>query len=170
VVELYGTLIIDGRTQIGYYHPGVRPHAVRSMSAAAISAITSGENNCRVRTSNRCGSQGVHSDVGGSHSAESSRLSQIALDWMLCEAVFGLVVDPDRASHVLGYVPPPPPYPPHAKQPINNSPTWAGRILEFLPSSTTTRSRKKNGGDNSPGPGTHHPRRLGSAPDRDQHT
>ena len=112
----------------------------------------------------------MHSDVGGSYSAESSRLSQMALDWMLCEAVFGLVVDPDRASHVLGYVPPPPPYPPHAKQPINDSLTWAGRILEFLPLQCYDPVAKKTGGDNSPGPETHHPKRLGSAPDRDHHT
>jgi uncharacterized protein (DUF2235 family) len=77
---------------------------------------------------------GVHSDVGGSYSPECSGLSQIALEWMLCEAAsFGLRVDPDRAKHVLGYAPPPPPYPPEPKSAINNSLTRAWWILEFLP-------------------------------------
>jgi uncharacterized protein (DUF2235 family) len=79
---------------------------------------------------------GVHSDVGGSYTPDRSGLSQIALEWMLCEAAsLGLMVDTERATQVLGYEPPPPPYPPDPKSPINNSLTWAWWILEFLPHS-----------------------------------
>ncbi len=79
---------------------------------------------------------GVHSDVGGSYPPVRSGLSQIALEWMLCEAAeLGLIIDLDRARRVLGRVPPPPPFPPNAAAPINNSLTWAWWILEFLPHS-----------------------------------
>lgn len=79
---------------------------------------------------------GVHSDVGGSYSAARSGLSQIALEWMLCEAAsLGLLVDETKAQEVLGYVPPPPPYPADAKAPINNSLTAAWWVVEFLPHS-----------------------------------
>jgi len=77
---------------------------------------------------------GVHSAVGGSYSPDRSGLSQIALEWMLCEAAsFGRMVDPDRAKHVLGYLPAPPLHPADLKQPIHDSLTWAWWILEFLP-------------------------------------
>jgi len=79
---------------------------------------------------------GVHSDVGGSYPPLRSGLSQIALEWMLCEAAeLGLIIDLDRARRVLGRVPPPPPFLPNAAAPINNSLTWAWWILEFLPHS-----------------------------------
>src|SRR5580704_13751632 len=40
---------------------------------------------------------GVHSDIGGSYSSSESGLSQITLQWMLCEAVsVGLLVNPDQ--------------------------------------------------------------------------
>lgn len=79
---------------------------------------------------------GVHSDVGGSYAPARSGLSQIALEWMLCEAAeLGLIVDAGRAKKVLGRVPPPPPFPPDPASPINNSLTWAWWILEFLPHS-----------------------------------
>src|SRR5579863_10716657 len=84
---------------------------------------------------------GVHSDVGGSYAPEKSGLSQIALEWMLCEAVaLGLVVDPAKAEQVLARVPPttippPPPVPPDPAQKAHNSLTGAWWILEFLPHS-----------------------------------
>jgi uncharacterized protein (DUF2235 family) len=84
---------------------------------------------------------GVHSDVGGSYAFAESGLSQIALEWMLCEAVpFGLLVDPAKADQVLGRIPLttiplPPPVPPNAAQGIHNSLTGAWWILEFLPHS-----------------------------------
>lgn len=79
---------------------------------------------------------GVHSDVGGSYAPAFSGLSQIALEWMLCEAAeLGLIVDSARAKKVLGRLPPPPPFPPDPASPINNSLTWAWWILEFLPHS-----------------------------------
>ena len=77
---------------------------------------------------------GVHSDVGGSYPPLRSGLSQITLEWMLCEAGgLGLLVDPERAEKVLGYAPPPPPIPPTPAAHINNSLTLAWWILEFLP-------------------------------------
>jgi uncharacterized protein (DUF2235 family) len=82
---------------------------------------------------------GVHSDVGGSYAPGASGLSQIALEWMLCEAAsLGLLIDPARANQVLGRVPPPrvpppAPVPPNPAAPINNSLTKAWWILEFFP-------------------------------------
>jgi|SRR5215472_9173721 len=50
---------------------------------------------------------GVHSDVGGSYAQSESQLSQIALQWMLCEAeLAGLLVDQGRKAAVLGGNPP----------------------------------------------------------------
>jgi len=79
---------------------------------------------------------GVHSDVGGSYAPAQSGLSQIALEWMLCEAVpLGLLVNPAKADQVLGRVPPPPPFPPDPAQKINVSLKGAWWILEFFPHS-----------------------------------
>jgi uncharacterized protein (DUF2235 family) len=77
---------------------------------------------------------GVHSDVGGSYPSLESGLSQITLQWMLCEAVaLGLLVDGQKSESVLGRTPPPPPVPPNPAQPVHNSLTWTWWILEFLP-------------------------------------
>ncbi len=82
---------------------------------------------------------GVHSDVGGSYAAAESGLSQITLEWMLCEAVsLGLVVDPSKADQVLARVPlttipPPTPVAPNPAQKAHDSLTPAWWILEFLP-------------------------------------
>lgn len=84
---------------------------------------------------------GVHSDVGGSYPTARSGLSQIALEWMLCEAgSLGLIIDAERANQVLGRVPPPripppPPIPPNPAARENNSLTPPWWILEFLPHS-----------------------------------
>src|SRR5260370_8905274 len=56
---------------------------------------------------------GVHSDVGGSYAYTESGLSQITLEWMLCEArSFGLLIDPQKAQQALCRIPPPPPVAP----------------------------------------------------------
>jgi uncharacterized protein (DUF2235 family) len=79
---------------------------------------------------------GVHSDVGGSYAYSESGLSQITLEWMLCEAKsFGVRIDPAKAKQALGEVPPPPPVRPNPLQHIHNSLTAAWWILEFLPHS-----------------------------------
>ena len=79
---------------------------------------------------------GVHSDVGGSYAPALSGLSQISLEWMLCEAVpLGLLVNPEKANQVLGRVPPPPPFPTDPAQKINISLKNFWWILEFLPHS-----------------------------------
>jgi uncharacterized protein (DUF2235 family) len=84
---------------------------------------------------------GVHSDVGGSYPTERTGLSQIALEWMLCEAAqLGLLIDPDKANIALGRIPPPKtpppaPIPPSPAAKENNSLTWQWWILEFFPHS-----------------------------------
>lgn len=79
---------------------------------------------------------GVHSDVGGSYSYRESGLSQITLEWMLCEArSFGLVVDAQKAQTILGRVSPPPPVPVSWLQKIHNSLTGWWWIAECLPHS-----------------------------------
>ena len=73
---------------------------------------------------------GVHSDVGGSYAYLESGLSQITLEWMLCEArSIGLLVDPQKAEAVLDAVPPDP------RQRIHNSLTFWWWLPEFLPHS-----------------------------------
>jgi uncharacterized protein (DUF2235 family) len=87
---------------------------------------------------------GVHSDVGGSYAPPESGLSQIALQWMLCEAVpLGLLVDRARADKVLGRIPPPPPFPPNPAQKIHVSLKKLWWILEFLPHSYYDYDTKK---------------------------
>jgi uncharacterized protein (DUF2235 family) len=79
---------------------------------------------------------GVHSDVGGSYATSESGLSQIALEWMMCEAVsLGLRVDPERAATVLGRRGAPPVGPdPAQKIHVSLTPTWWP--LELLPRRT----------------------------------
>ncbi len=77
---------------------------------------------------------GDHSDIGGSYAELESGLSNISLEWMLCEAAsLGLIVDPQRAARMLGRIPPPPPIVPNAGAKTHNSLTTAWWILEFLP-------------------------------------
>jgi len=79
---------------------------------------------------------GVHSDVGGSYAYSECGLSQIALEWMLCEArSFGLLVDAGKAQEALGRIPPPPPVAPDPAAKTHNSLTFAWWLLEFLPHS-----------------------------------
>jgi uncharacterized protein (DUF2235 family) len=99
---------------------------------------------------------GVHSDVGGSYAYPVSGLSQITLEWMLCEAIsFGLLIDPGKAAEALARVPPPPaarrvaggdegtsdndvippPVAPNPAQPMNVSLKKAWWLLEVLPHS-----------------------------------
>jgi uncharacterized protein (DUF2235 family) len=77
---------------------------------------------------------GVHSDIGGSYPSEHSGLSQITLEWMLCEAVsLGLHVNVYNADKVLGRHPPAPPIPPNPAQPLNVSLSGFWWLLEILP-------------------------------------
>jgi uncharacterized protein (DUF2235 family) len=79
---------------------------------------------------------GVHSDVGGSYPYIESGLSQITLEWMLCEArSFDLLIDREKANHVLGRIPPIPPVPPDVAEKQHNSlsPLWW--LVECLPHS-----------------------------------
>jgi uncharacterized protein (DUF2235 family) len=77
---------------------------------------------------------GVHSDVGGSYAYPQSGLSQISLEWMLCEALsFGMLVDPEKAKMVLGRITSSPQVPPDPRQKIHNSLTFWWWLLEFFP-------------------------------------
>jgi uncharacterized protein (DUF2235 family) len=77
---------------------------------------------------------GVHSDIGGSYPSLQAGLSQITLQWMLCEAVqLGLLVDSHRAAKVLGRIPPPPPVAPNPAQRIHVSLKGLWWLLEVLP-------------------------------------
>jgi uncharacterized protein (DUF2235 family) len=79
---------------------------------------------------------GVHSDIGGSYLPSESGLSQITLEWMLCEAhSFGLLTDPNKAKRVLGRTPPPPPVPPNEQQQVHNSLSIRWWPAEILPRS-----------------------------------
>lgn len=79
---------------------------------------------------------GVHSDVGGSYPYAQSGLSQISLEWMMCEAIsLGLLVDSQKAKLALGRIPPPPPVQPDARAAIHNSLTFWWWLFEFLPHS-----------------------------------
>ena len=77
---------------------------------------------------------GVHSDVGGSYPSMECGLSQITLQWMLCEAVsLGLLVHPQKAQRILGRYSPPPPVSPNPAQPIHVSLKLLWWLLEVLP-------------------------------------
>jgi uncharacterized protein (DUF2235 family) len=79
---------------------------------------------------------GVHSDIGGSYPNGESGLSQITLQWMLCEAVsLGLLVNPTHANGILGRVPSYPGVAPNPAQREHNSLTLPWWILEVFPHS-----------------------------------
>ncbi len=87
---------------------------------------------------------GVHSDVGGSYAYPECGLSQISLEWMLCEAVsFGLIVDAKKAEHALGRIPPSPPVAPDPRGILHNSLTFWWWLIEFLPHSYFDSATKK---------------------------
>jgi uncharacterized protein (DUF2235 family) len=87
---------------------------------------------------------GVHSDVGGSYPSAESGLSQITLEWMMCEAVkFGLLVDPWRAQMILGCYPPPPPVAANPGQPIHVSLRGLWWLLEAIPRRVYDFTKKK---------------------------
>ena len=89
---------------------------------------------------------GVHSDVGGSYPSAESGLSQITLQWMLCEAVsLGLLVDPNLANGILGRVATFPGVAPNPVQKEHNSLTLPWWLLEIFPHSywdVTTKKKK----------------------------
>lgn len=87
---------------------------------------------------------GVHSDVGGSYAYPECGLSQISLEWMLCEAVsFELLVDAKKAEHALGRIPPSPPVAPDPRGMLHNSLTFAWWLIEFLPHSYYDSDQRK---------------------------
>jgi uncharacterized protein (DUF2235 family) len=76
---------------------------------------------------------GVHSDIGGSYIDSESGLSNITLEWMICEAIqFGLLVVPEKVL-ILGQVGGCFNQPPNLMQKIHNSLTGAWWILEVFP-------------------------------------
>lgn len=90
---------------------------------------------------------GVHSDVGGSYPSAQSGLSQITLQWMLCEAVsLGLLVNPEQANGILGRVPGS-----QESRPIplsrntTRSPSHGGSSKYFRTPTTMPRPKRKSG-------------------------
>ena len=96
---------------------------------------------------------GVHSDVGGSYPQMQSGLSQMALEWMICEATpLGLLVNRAAGAKALGRMPPPPPVVPNAlahKHESLKGPWW---LLEFLPHRNWDLWRRKCAGEFRSGP------------------
>ncbi len=79
---------------------------------------------------------GVHSDIGGSYPIAESGLSQIALQWMVCEAAaLGMLVNPAVADSVLGRTESADGVAPNPAQPAHNSLTLPWWILEVFPHS-----------------------------------
>jgi uncharacterized protein (DUF2235 family) len=79
---------------------------------------------------------GVHSDIGGSYPSAEAGLSQIALQWMLCEAVsLGLLVDPQRAADILNGTSPYSAIPPNPLQRVHRSLNKWWWLLEIFPHS-----------------------------------
>ena len=77
---------------------------------------------------------GVHCDVGGGYSEENSRLSRIALEWMLAEARNKkLLIDEAKAERVLGRPIGSPIPPEDAQAEPQQSLKGAWRIAEFIP-------------------------------------
>lgn len=113
----------------------------RLTSAAAIFGATYGVRLFLTRISSRCGSPVF---VGGSYAYPECGLSQISLEWMLCEAVsFGLIVDAKKAEHALGRIPPSPPVAPDPRGILHNSLTFWWWLIEFLPHSYFDSATKK---------------------------
>ncbi len=77
---------------------------------------------------------GTHSDVGGSYAPPESGLTQITLEWMLCEAVsLGLRVDAAKVAKILGQSATKPPVEPDPNQKVHESLKWYWWPLEFIP-------------------------------------
>jgi uncharacterized protein (DUF2235 family) len=79
---------------------------------------------------------GVHSDIGGSYPSAEAGLSQVTLQWMLCEAIsLGLLVNPSQANQILAEVTPSTEVAPNPAQRQHNSLTRLWWILEIFPHS-----------------------------------
>jgi len=87
---------------------------------------------------------GVHSDIGGSYPSAEAGLSQIALQWMLCEAIsLGLLVNPDQANRILAKTSPTEEVAPNPAQHEHNSLRRLWWLLEVLPHSYYDSTTKK---------------------------
>jgi uncharacterized protein (DUF2235 family) len=87
---------------------------------------------------------GVHSDIGGSYPSAEAGLSQIALQWMLCEAIsLGLLVNPDQANRILAKTSPTEEVAPNPAQQEHNSLRRFWWLLEVLPHSYYDSTAKK---------------------------
>jgi uncharacterized protein (DUF2235 family) len=87
---------------------------------------------------------GVHSDIGGSYPSAEAGLSQITLQWMLCEAIsLGLLVNPDQANRILAKTSPTEEVTPNPAQHEHNSLHRFWWLLEVLPHSYYDSTAKK---------------------------
>ncbi|WP_353070852.1 DUF2235 domain-containing protein [Tunturiibacter gelidoferens] len=87
---------------------------------------------------------GVHSDIGGSYPSAEAGLSQVTLQWMLCEAIsLGLLVNPNQANQILAEVTPSTEVAPNPAQRQHNSLTGFWWILEIFPHSYYDAATKK---------------------------
>lgn len=142
----------DTVSSVGWvYDPVVLPYSTRNPEVKTVRhAISLHERRCNFQPNlwgqpfdqqqvKQVWFTGVHSDIGGSYSEQTSQLSKVTLEWMLVEARgFDLLIDPDRANMVLGRQASPERWMPQYVQPdpkadMHNSLVGWWKPMEYLP-------------------------------------
>jgi len=142
----------DTVSSIGWiYDPVVLPYSTRNPGVRTVRhALSLHERRCYFRPNpwgqpfdgqdvKQVWFTGVHSDIGGSYSEETSQLSKVTLEWMLVEASqSNLQIDPSKANVALGREHPPEGWMPQYTQPnpeaeMHDSLTGIWKLVEYLP-------------------------------------